>query len=121
MVVLDLLEVSEARKTLGVMMVPNCNSTAEYERLLGESQKWASQVKAGNLQNIDAWLALRSTISKTLEYPLNATTLTQHRCTRISRPALEAGLTHSPIFNSTSFFLIALSLNYVSQRRVTEC
>jgi hypothetical protein len=62
MVILDQLEVGEAHKTMGVTTAPDGNITAEYERLFGESQKWASQVKAGNLQKIDAWLALQSTI-----------------------------------------------------------
>jgi hypothetical protein len=78
-------------------MATDGNRTAEYERLLRESQKWASQVKSGNLQKMDAWLALCSTIWKMLEYPLNVTNLTSDQCTRIMRPTLEAGLTRSHI------------------------
>jgi hypothetical protein len=95
--VLDKLEGSEAQKTLEVTMAPDGNITTEYKRLLGEWQKWASQVKSGNLQKMDAWLALRSTIWNMLEYPLNATTLNRDQCKRIIRPILEAWITRSHI------------------------
>jgi hypothetical protein len=54
MVVLDWLEVNEARKTLGVTTAPDGNITTEYELPLRESHKWASQVKSGNLRKMDA-------------------------------------------------------------------
>jgi hypothetical protein len=58
----DRLEVSNEQIILAGSTAPDGNSTAEYERLLGESQKWASQVKEGNLRKMDARLALGSTI-----------------------------------------------------------
>jgi hypothetical protein len=68
--------------------------------MLEASQKWAAQIKASNLRQMDACLALRSTIWKTLEYPLTCTTLTEKRCEKIMRPAMSSGLAKSHICRS---------------------
>jgi hypothetical protein len=68
--------------------------------MLEASQKWAAQIKASNLRQMDAWLALRYTIWKTLEYPLTGTTLTEKQCEHIMRPAMSAGLAKSHICRS---------------------
>jgi hypothetical protein len=97
---LERLEVTEARKTLGVNTAPTGDNTAQFEHMLESSQKWAAQIKASNLRQVDAWLALRSTIWKTLEYPLTCTTLTQKECEQIMRPVMSAGLVKSYICRS---------------------
>jgi hypothetical protein len=80
---LEQLEVTEARKTLGVKTSPTGNNTAQFEHMLEVLQKWAAQIKAINLRQMYAWLALRSTIWKTMEYPLTCTTLTKKQCEQI--------------------------------------
>jgi hypothetical protein len=72
---LEHLEMTEARKTLGVKTARTGDNASQFEHLLEASQKWAAHIKASNLRQMDAWLALRSTIWKTLEYPLTCTTL----------------------------------------------
>jgi hypothetical protein len=52
------VEVTEAWKTLGVKTAPTGDNTAQFEHMLEVSQKWAAQIKARNLRQIDAWLAL---------------------------------------------------------------
>jgi hypothetical protein len=74
---LERLEVPEDRTTLGVKTAPKGDNAAQFEHMLEASQKWAAQIKASNLTQMDAWLALRSTIWKTLEYLLTCTTLTE--------------------------------------------
>jgi hypothetical protein len=49
---------------------------------------------------MDAWLALRSTIWKTLEYPLIFTTLIERQCDQIIQPEISAGLAKSHICRS---------------------
>jgi hypothetical protein len=102
---LERLEVTEARKTLGVKTAPTGENTAHFEHMLEASHKWAAQIKESNMRQMDAWLALRSTIGKTLEYPLTCTTLTEKQCEQIMRPAMSAGLAKSHICRSfpTSF------------------
>jgi hypothetical protein len=97
---LERLEVTESRKTLGVKTAPTGDNAAQFEHMLEASQKLAAQIKASNLRQMDAWLALRSTIWKTLEYPLTCTTLTEKQCEQIMRPAMSAGLTKSHICRS---------------------
>jgi hypothetical protein len=94
---LERLEVTEARKTLGVKTAPTGDNTAQFEHMLEASNKWAAQIKASNLRQMDAWLALRSTIWENLEYPLTCTTLTEKQCEQIMQPAISAGLAKSHI------------------------
>jgi hypothetical protein len=89
-----------ARKTLGVKTAPTGDTTAQFEHMLEASQKWAAQIKASNLRQMDAWLALRYTIWKTLEYPLTCTTPTEKQCEQIMQPEMSAGLANSHICRS---------------------
>jgi hypothetical protein len=66
------VEVTEARKSVGIMIAGDCNWKAEEARLLRASVLWKSHVKAGHLSSSDAWYALNHTIMKTVEYPMMA-------------------------------------------------
>jgi hypothetical protein len=68
--------------------------------MLEASQKWAAQIKASNLRQMDAWLALSSVIWRIMEYPLICMTLTEKQCEQIMRPATSAGLAKSHIYRS---------------------
>jgi hypothetical protein len=103
---LDHLEVTEARKTLGVKTSPTAENTAHFEHMLEVSQKWSAQIRASSLRQMDAWLALRSTIWKTLEHPLICTTLTETQCEQIMQPAMSAGLAKSHICRSFPTLLL---------------
>jgi hypothetical protein len=94
---LERLEVTETWKTLGFKTAQTGDYTAQFEDILEASQKWAAQIKASNLRQMDDMLALRSTIWKTLEYPLTCTTLTNKQCEQIMQPAMSAGLAKSHI------------------------
>ena len=89
---IDRLEVSEAKTTLGVDQCPDGNMDAQVEKMKDMTDLWAAQMRSGHLKKSEGWLALRSTIWKSLEYPLNATTLTKEQCRFIMFPAIEAGL-----------------------------
>jgi hypothetical protein len=64
---LECLEVTEARKTLGVKTAPTGDNTSQFENMLKASQKWVAQIKESYLRQIDAWLELRYTIWNTME------------------------------------------------------
>jgi hypothetical protein len=68
--------------------------------MLEASQKWAAQIKGSNLRQMYAWLALRSTIWKTLEYPITCMILTKKKFDQIMRPEISAGLAKSHICRS---------------------
>jgi hypothetical protein len=89
---LERFEVTEALKTLGVKTAPTGDNTTQFVHMLEASQKWAAQIKASNLRQMDAWLALWSTIWKTMEYPLTYKTFAEKQCEQIMQPAMSAGL-----------------------------
>ena len=94
---LERVEVTEARKSLGVMISGDCSSTAEASRLLQASILWQAYIKAGHLSHSDAWYALVHTIMTAVEYPMMATYLSKDQCEKIMRPFLNAGLSASGI------------------------
>ena len=49
--------------------------------------KWAAQMKAGIIKKHEMWISVTMMLWKTLEYPLNATTLTLQECEEIMAPA----------------------------------
>ena len=89
---LDQLDPSDALVTLGVKLAPTGNSEPQVERMLEATVAWADKIRAGHLQRHEAWLAMTSTIWKTMEYSLNALTLSKEECETIMRPVLQAGL-----------------------------
>jgi hypothetical protein len=97
---LERLEVTEAHKTLGYKTAPTGENMAQFEHMLEASQKWAAHIKASNPRQMDAWLAVRSTIWKNLEYPIICTTFTEKQCENIMRPAMSSGLATSHICRS---------------------
>jgi hypothetical protein len=80
---LERLEVTEARKTLGFKTAPTGDNTSQFGHMLEVSQKWTAHIKASNMRQMDACMALRSTIWKTFEYPLTCMTLTKKQCKHI--------------------------------------
>lgn len=49
-------------------------------------------MRTNRLDRTTAWVNLQTTVTKTLEYPLPATTLTREECLYIMRPLCQAGL-----------------------------
>lgn len=76
-VALRQLEVDHAEKTLGVMMCPDDNGRAEYEFLCEKTRDWAEKVCSGRLLKYDVLPLLRTTIMKTVEYPMALTSFSQ--------------------------------------------
>jgi hypothetical protein len=103
---LERLEVTEAQKTLGVKTASTGDNTAQFKHILEVLHKWAAHIKASNLRQIDAWMAVRSVIWNTLDYPLTCITLTKKQCKQIMQPAMSAGLSKSHICRSFPTFLI---------------
>ena len=91
-IVLDKLGPNDTKETLGAYVAPSGTMEGELAQLVLASKKWADQIRVGKLGKLDAGVALRTTIWKTLEYPLPAMTFTYKQCEVIMRPALTAGL-----------------------------
>jgi hypothetical protein len=97
---LQQLEPWEAERTLGVRLAPDGNMTIQYEWMLQTAHKWADTIRAGHLPRHLTWLAWRSTILKTMEYPLPTTTLTERQCDKITSVIAAATLPRSGIMRS---------------------
>ena len=89
---LDRLEVYEARETLGVFIAMDGTQEVQMEAMLTITRRWADRVRSGKLTHAEAWFSIILCIMKTLEYPLQATSLSQEQCDAIMQPILDAGL-----------------------------
>jgi hypothetical protein len=61
--------------------VPSGNATDQVKQMRKLMEDWADHlIRTGKVKRHEAWLALTTTIWKTLEYPLNALTLSKAEC-----------------------------------------
>ena len=86
------LELSKAKETLGIWFAPSGSAVDQVKEMRKLTENWADQFRTGKLSRPEAWLALTTTIWKTLEYPLNALTLTKEECEYVMAPAISSGL-----------------------------
>jgi hypothetical protein len=94
---LEELKVSEGRCTLGVHLSPDGNNTEAIRHLRKKVEEWNKYINSGHLNRQDKWLAMESTIVRSLLYPLSTLTLSEKECNHIMAPVLEAGLQNSSI------------------------
>ena len=94
------LEHSQSKEMVGVTLAPNGNHLEQTKVLRQKTQRWAQRITKSPIDRDETWIALKDTISKTVEYPLAATTLTQSQLTHIMAPALTAGLPRANIARS---------------------
>jgi len=86
------LEVTEARRTLGVQLAPDGNSTAEFQYLKTTATEWKKKMEKARLTHTDALFSWRSSILQKMAYPLAVTTFTQNQCYELMQPILNVGL-----------------------------
>jgi Reverse transcriptase (RNA-dependent DNA polymerase) len=82
---------------LGLMFSPNGNMDDEAKYLRGKTERWGELIRTGHLTKHEAWVALQSTIMKTIEYALPATNMTRKQIDNIMQPVLRSGLAQSGI------------------------
>lgn len=106
------ININQAEETLGVWIAPDGNTNTQFQKLLDKALLWADQMRAGLIKKEESWIALTSTIWRTLCYPLNALNLTVEQCERIMSPVINQVLPalgvcqHYPrnlVFSSTQF------------------
>lgn len=81
-----------AFETLGVKLAPTGNEDAAKEALEIKANKWADSIRASSLRHHEAMPALRTTILKTLEYPLPVISLSESESRKLMKPVLYSGL-----------------------------
>ena len=80
---------------LGVWIAPNGSNTKLVNELRHTALDWNSKVQLGNPSQKEAWLALHTTITAKLKYPLSACTLSSKECKSIMYPVIRIGLPKS--------------------------
>ena len=86
------LSVRTAQKALGIFTSPSGSMDSEARYLRSKAVEWANALSTRRINKEDAWYCLNSTIMKTIEHPLVATSLTPKHCSRIMSPILKAAL-----------------------------
>ncbi len=94
---MDQLDASVGKCTLGIHLAPDGNNNAAIQSLRAKSEEWSEYISSGHLNRQDVWLVTKTTILKSLLYPLAALTLTEKDCNHIIAPLLESGLQNSSI------------------------
>ena len=95
--ILPRLEPHDANETLGIFIAMDGNPKKQVEKLRGKAEEFAEHVRTGFLTREEAWHALNSTIVKTLEYPMEAISLTKDQWDYIMAPILKSVLPRSGI------------------------
>ena len=90
----------EAERTLGVYISPDGNMATQARILRSKATAWAEMTRTGLIPRWLVWESFRSTITRSLHYPLAATTLTQAQCTSIMAPVKQVALSGSGIVRS---------------------
>ena len=93
--ILQRLEPHEAIETLGIYISMDGNQKAEVKKLRDKAAEFAEHVRTGFVTRDEAWHALNTTIMKTLEYPMEAISLTRKHWDYIMAPILRAVLPRS--------------------------
>jgi hypothetical protein len=86
------LEPWEAERTLGVRLAPDGNMESQFDWMLRTARLWTDKIRAGHLPRHLTGLAWRTTIQKTLEYPLPTTTLSLKQCDKITSEIAKVAL-----------------------------
>jgi hypothetical protein len=98
--------------TLGVDLAPDGNLLQQAEKMRRASILWADQMRTGRLSRSDYWIALHSTLWKSLEYPLPALNLSKKQCEKIMAPALHQFLPFIGVCHNFPWDLVHTPLKY---------
>ena len=109
---LQILDPHEAKRMLGVFLAIDGSNNIQHKHMRNIAERWYDQIRAGHLNRYDAWMALTTTVMKTLEYPLLASTLTEKECTSIMAPILTGGLPKMGVSRSMARDLVYAPLKY---------
>ena len=87
---LDLIDADVGRETLGMFIAPDGTMRDQVKAMKSKVTTWTAHVRTGTIPPRDALRCISSTIMKTLEYPICATTLTRKECNKLVKPIHDA-------------------------------
>ena len=76
---------NEARETLGVWQTPSGSEVTQVNETQAKIDKWSRNINRSSINRRNARWAAKTTIGKTIRYPLAATTMTEKQCTKIEK------------------------------------
>jgi hypothetical protein len=68
---------------LGIAFSPSGKMDEEVQYLRKRTTKWAKAILKANLTHYEAWMAIKTTIFKTVEYALAATTMSKKKSNKL--------------------------------------
>jgi len=110
--VITRLEPNQAYETLGVFLAPDGKLDQQFEKMKKAATTWADSLRTGCISRNEAWLALQSTILRTLTYPLAALRLTPSQCEAIMSPILQYCLPAIGVCRNFPRALVYSTLDY---------
>jgi len=96
------LEVTKARKTLGIWSRPDGLMTDEVNALKSKALKWVDAVQTKHINPTEAWYSVNHTIVKTIKYLLAPTSISKKDIQDVMRPILQAALPKACISETLS-------------------
>ena len=81
-----------ANETLGTWLAPDGTETLQIESLNAKATKFADSIRCGRISQDNALMAMKSTIWKSLEFPMATTSLSKKEWEAIISPILREGL-----------------------------
>ena len=95
--ILKRLQPNIAQEMLGVYIAPDGNNDEQVKQLKLKSERSGEIIRTSNIYASEAWIGLVTMATKSIEYCLPATTLTETQCTNIMWPMLKNFLPKSGI------------------------
>ena len=83
------LPANEAKEMLGVLLAPDGNQEAQFQKSKGKMEKFAEYVRTGHVTRREAWLSLNMMAMKSFEYAIPAMTWTEKQYQEIMKPVLK--------------------------------
>ena len=106
------LTTQEARETLGVWIAGDGNWRQQCTQLTGKATRWIDSLTKGHLTATETTIALPTTVMRSLEYCLPATTLTQKQCKQVMRKLLPRALPKMKVVRSINRDAVHLPKEY---------
>ena len=96
----------EARRTLGIWQACDGNQSKQEEILIESIERYGRQIKRSGLSRREKEIALKSTITRTIAYGAQATTLNMQQSERVSKALRKAVIQGLGLAKSTSTAII---------------
>ena len=92
---LELVNADDGRETFGICLAPDGNMKHEFKRLQKKVKSWTTKIRTGLILSMEAFSCILSTIMKSLQYSVVATTFSQDKCNKLVQSIHDAAFPHA--------------------------